>query len=711
MNDARNEEPYPTSEALPVSVRLSSGVSLVEWQEKAVQNWIEGDEQGPFRGTLEIFTGGGKTLIALAAFVRVSANDSNTRLAIVVPSEALARQWVATLLRETTLTKSEIGLLGAGSKDSFEGKRALVAVLNSAARKLPDIASGVSSLMLVLDECHRAGAATFSKVLTTKAKYRLGLSATPSRDEIDEAGLPLSYDRQVVGRKIGSVVFQFGLREAREIGWLPVYTVHHHGVRLKEDERHEYERISRKVTDAADRLTSGGFQTSQAWLLVSRGGEIGSLAQGYIGALTARKDFLYRVFERGRVAARLVKQCLERENTPRILLFHERVAEVETLFAELRSTTPDARIGIEHSELPAAARRNALAKFRSGEIDVLVSVKSLVEGIDVPDADVGISVASSSSVRQRIQTLGRVLRRRFDGGVKQAEMHVIYVHDTVDQSIYGKEDWSDLTGEDANRYWLWPLDPELPPETQPEPPLKPRPTEEAEWKRLGECVPVEPTLWLGELPNYDFTVDTRGNVSTSEGAWIDNPQGVSAMVERVRGRPGGRFRVTPVYNLVIVYGESGQGVAPFLAGQIGEPLRLRVEAADSTMAVDVSSFAAGLSYPGPQDKTNGTFKFRQKRGGVIERRQGKVFQFASTEGDTNPLAVNASRCLAAWKSLGTGGFNFYVNRLEHAWYREAGEARFLATVPGGFLWPDSPMPTSASASASDEPTLQDGEKA
>ena len=227
-------------------------------------------------------------------------------------------------------------MLGAGSRDSFEGKRALVAVLNSAARKLPDIARGVSPIMLVLDESHRAGAATFSKVLATPAQYRLGLSATPSRDEIDEAGLPLSYDSQVVGRKIGAVVFRFGLREAREIGWLPEYTVHHHGVRLTEDERREYERVSRKVTDAADRLTSGGFQTSQAWSLVARGGEVASLAQGYIGALTARKDFLYRASERGRVAVRLVEQSLRRESPPRMLLFHERVAEVEARFAVLR---------------------------------------------------------------------------------------------------------------------------------------------------------------------------------------------------------------------------------------------------------------------------------------------------------------------------------------------------------------------------------------
>lgn len=668
-------------------VRLSGELSLAEWQETAVQKWMEGDTQGPYRGTLEIFTGGGKTLIALTAFTRVSAIAPETKLAVVVPTEALARQWITTVVQQTTLRKNEVGLLGAGRRDTFEGKRALIAVLNSAARKLPELAARSGPIMLVVDEAHRAGAQTFSKVLVTPAEYRLGLSATPVRDEVDEAGLPLTFDRQVVGRKLGDVVFRFGLREAREIGWLPEYTVHHHGVRLAEDERGEYERVSRKVTDAADRLTSAGCQTSQAWNLAGRAGEVAPLAQGYIGALAARKDFLYRISERGRVAAQLVEEAFNRESPPRMLLFHERVAEADALYAELRARLRTTPIALEHSDLPAAARRSALARFRSGEVNALVSVKSLVEGIDVPDADVGVSVASSSSVRQRIQTLGRVLRRRFDGGNKQAEMHVIYVHDTVDEAIYGKEDWSDLTGAEANHYWLWPLDPDQPRQAQPGPPLQPRPTEEAEWKRFGGQLPEEPAPWLGDLPDYEFSVDTRGNVTTSEGAWIENPQGVASMVEKVRRKPGGRFRVTPQYNLVVVLGESGHGMVPYLVGQLEEPFRLREDSPEVPYDIDVTALVPGAPYPGPTDRKQGTFKLRQKRGGVIERKVGALQQFAVTEGESE-LVENAKQLLAAWRLLGTSGLTFYVNRLGHAWYRQDGAPRFLSAVPKGFAWPD-----------------------
>ena len=92
MNEAQDGHTVPMSGELLGPVRFSSGVELFDWQQDAVQKWLDGDDHGPFRGTLEIFTGGGKSLIALDAFVRVSASTPDVRLAIVVPSEALARQ-------------------------------------------------------------------------------------------------------------------------------------------------------------------------------------------------------------------------------------------------------------------------------------------------------------------------------------------------------------------------------------------------------------------------------------------------------------------------------------------------------------------------------------------------------------------------------------------------------------------------------------------
>lgn len=672
---------------MPIQTR---DFELTDWQQDAVEAWVAGEDGRPFRGTLEIFTGGGKTLLALSAMARASADAPDLKVAVVVPTEALARQWVTSLTSYTDLSTTDIGMLGAGRKDSLDSHRVLVAVLNSAAKYLPAVARRSQPLMLIVDECHRAGAPSFSAVLETPSAYRLGLSATPEREDLDEDGEPLVFDEQKVGLALGGVVYRFNLKDARRVGWLPDYEIHHHGLTLHPDERAQYDTISRRIDDLGDQLRQMGIDTTRAMALRGKQGDLGELVRSYVGLTTRRKDLLYRARERTRVAAQIVTEAMA-EGDRRILLFHERVDQAAELHADVQAALPDRRIVLEHSRLPDRERADALAAFRSGEAPVLVSVKSLIEGIDVPEADVGVSVASSSSVRQRIQALGRVLRRTFDDDAapKTAAMHVIYMADTVDELIYAREDWSDLTGEGENHYWRWSLDPDAERVEQFEPPASPRPTEEQEWQRFGEQVPPVPTKWLGVLSGQEYSVDTLGNVKNEWGSTMANPQGVDRMVEAVRGRPGGKFRVTPEYRLVLVMREGSDGTEVMVAGQLDEPFRAAevVTVADGE-SVDVASLSPGDPYPGPATDEGGEYHLRMKRGGVIERRRGKTLEFAITEGSSRPeLEQNAQRLLAAWKSAVGRGISFSVNDLGHAWFEAGGERRFLADVDGGFAWP------------------------
>ena len=689
------------------------GFELVPWQLDAVAAWERRGDR-PHAGTLEIFTGGGKTLIALQCFHVASQRSPDLRLAVVVPTEALARQWTDVIRRHTDLPEEQIGLLGAGGKADLERHRVVVAVLNTAAKRLPQLARGAQPLMLVIDECHRAGARTFSKVLDTPAEYRLGLSATPEREELDDDGEPLRFDEQIVGRKLGPVVYRFTLRDARRIGWLPEYQLNHHGLGLHPTERDRYEAVSRRVDELADELRSLGADTSRAQSLQGRNDDLGIAAKAYVAVTSQRKDLLYRADERTRVATRLVLDALL-AGSRRILIFHERVDEATQLYDAIREALgdrpeqmtmleapaagqmglfPDASVGIrlEHSRLPDSVRASALDDFRSGRAAVLVSVKSLIEGIDVPDADVGISVASSSSVRQRVQALGRVLRRQFDDDapVKHAEMHLLYIADTVDDLIYAKEDWGDLTGEGANRYWRWPLDPELPPEPQDGPPRTPRPTEEQEWERLGGRPPTEPQVWNGAIVGQEYSVDHMGTVHNASAVVMANPQGVDEMVAAVRGRPGGKFRVTPMHRLVLVSRRTDDGSEFLVAGALAEPFIALDDIDMSSVAdVDMDRLAPGDRYPGPSDKSGGTYKLRQKGGGVIERKgPDRSSEFALTDGAGAPeLHRNANQLLNAWRVVSNQGMTLHVNELGHAWYTEGGERRFLAAVPGGFAWP------------------------
>jgi superfamily II DNA or RNA helicase len=681
----------------------TTGFELVPWQAAAVDAWAAGDGTAPHRGTLEIFTGGGKTLIALACAERAAELQPDVRLAVVVPTEVLARQWRDVLLERTNLRRTDIGMLGAGRRDTFAGKRALVCVLASAAKRLPELAASAQPLMLVVDECHRAGAPKMSRVLSTPAEYRLGLSATPDREEVDDDGEPIRYDEHALGKELGRVVYRFALRDAREAGWLPDYEIVHHGIELTESERREYEDLSRQVDDAANELEARGVDTMRARMLSSKKDDLGKAALRYVVSTTARKDLLYRASERDRIATRIVLDEVENRGRPRILLFHERVAEAERLYRSLveglssdagaqlslggMAVAPSDEVVLEHSKLPQKQRVAAMESFRSGRSPILVSVKSLVEGVDVPEADVGVSVAASSSVRQRIQSLGRVLRRT-DSDAKFAEMHLLYVADTVDEVIYAKEDWSDLTGEGANRYLRWSLDPTMPPAVEDGPPRSPRPTEEQEWVRLGERAPEVPVPYEGLFVGHEYTVDTRATVRNAFDGVVANPQGVAEMVAAVRGRPGGRFVVTPQHRLVLVRNAGKPDPGVMVAGALQEPFKVRAIAGTVVGPVDVGGLQPGDPYLGPTNADLGEYRISQRERGSVERRSGRTREYALVSvPDHAELGQNAQRLVESWRYLGTSGMKFSVNDQWHAWYLEAGEPRFLANVPDGFRFP------------------------
>ena len=70
-------------------------------------------------------------------------------------------------------------------------------------------------------------------------------------------------------------------------------------------------------------------------------------------------------------------------------------------------------------------RQHLLWQFRQGSLSLLCAPKVLDEGVDVPEADLGIILAASRTQRQMIQRMGRVLRRKPDG--RLARFVIAYV--------------------------------------------------------------------------------------------------------------------------------------------------------------------------------------------------------------------------------------------------------------------------------------------
>ena len=140
-------------------------------------------------------------------------------------------------------------------------------------------------------------------------------------------------------------------------------------------------------------------------------------------------DRLHRILrERARVSTGATLRIpaairiVERHRRVRALVFHEHIVAADAIVAVL--TERGHRAAAYHSGIGTHVRQDNLRRFRRGQIDVLVTCRALDEGINVPDASLAVIVASTASVRQRIQRLGRVLRPSI--GKTNAQVFTIY---------------------------------------------------------------------------------------------------------------------------------------------------------------------------------------------------------------------------------------------------------------------------------------------
>jgi superfamily II DNA or RNA helicase len=83
-------------------------------------------------------------------------------------------------------------------------------------------------------------------------------------------------------------------------------------------------------------------------------------------------------------------------------------------------------------QTPREERREILHKFAAGEYRAIVTSQVLDEGVDVPEASVGLVLSGTGSTREYIQRLGRLLRK-VEG--KTARLVEIISKETVEVGI------------------------------------------------------------------------------------------------------------------------------------------------------------------------------------------------------------------------------------------------------------------------------------
>ena len=679
---SRPEPEHQGADCPPDVWQMTRNLSLHPWQESACDAWFRGNR----KGTIKVVTGAGKTIVALAIIERLQRQDPELRVAIVVPTIVLMNQWHDVMLERSNVPEQALGRLGGGHSDGFDGvTRILIAVLPSARKELPGLVDEDLAwhLLLVGDECHRVGAPEMSRVLTTRRAYSLGLSATPERaDDGDDEAAGAPVERASDG--FGPIVYEMSFAQALDLDVLPPFGIDHVGLPLTKSEQHQYASLSSSISDTRRELLNssttarnkGGGEALLAWArrVASRSGDLAGLASRFVNDTSRRKQLLYRAQSRRDATLALVQEALASRSGARVILFHESIDEVVRLFGLLESEGVPAVM--EHSQLPSELRDNSLELFRSGTAQVVVSARSLIEGFNVPEADLGIIVASSSSPRQRIQSIGRVLRRHreSEGDEKTSRICVLYIRDTVDEAIYERQDWDKLIGIDRNRYFAW--DPPAPAVELDGPPRAAIPAE----RDIDVRALTFGDVWPGRYDGEEFSSDALGNVSTLDGRIAVNPQDVPESIRKLKGRPG-RFKVTTQHQAILVriQGEDGAWTTQF-GGRLEDPFDFVV--AQASDQVDVSASHPGDHYAGPLEPVE-RLRFRKRRGGLIAKPRRGGESFAS--------GGRAQRLVDVLLELNRGQgpiSTFFVNELGHAFWREKGEARFIADEAGGLFSDD-----------------------
>lgn len=367
-------------------------VELRPYQVEALKNWVENG----YRGVIALPTGSGKSIIAIAAIVKRAV-----RTLIIAYTKEHVLQWRDFILKYTNIPPHMIGVFYSGEKRLAP---ITITTYQSGFRNI-----GVLSpyfAMLIVDEVHHLPAEKFRYIaLHSLAVYRMGLSATPIREDGKHEELfPL----------LGGIVYYKSPSELVEMGYLAPYKVVTVKVRLTPQEEKVYRELRRKYKELV-----GDKKFEEVLELARRGDPRVIEALKIHGEM---RTLLAKSTSKIEKAVELAKSEFERGN--KVIIFTQYVDQAVELAKRLGAL-------LLTGETPNDVRKRALDEFRSSKSGILVVTTVGDEGIDIPDANVGIIVSGTGSRRQFIQRLGRLLRPKPDRS--EATLYEVILEKTAEE--------------------------------------------------------------------------------------------------------------------------------------------------------------------------------------------------------------------------------------------------------------------------------------
>ncbi|MGL5077817.1 MAG: DEAD/DEAH box helicase family protein, partial [Waterburya sp.] len=371
-------------------------LSLRKYQHQAIANWLE--NKG--RGTLKMATGSGKTIIALAIAVELYQQIGLKVLLIVCPYRPLVTQWQRECQKfnlEPIIAMTRVdNWQGEFSNQLYNLSTNSQTFLTIITTNSTLISAGFQSqlkylpakTLIVGDEAHNLGSTRLESSLPRNIGLRLALTATPER-QYDEIGT------EAILNYFGSIIKpEFTLADAIKQGALAHYLYYPVFVELTASEASNYANLTKRIGWILNKNPSFQHNDTLTSLLTKRSRLIATAAN----KLTCLKEIM-----------------ISRLDTSHTLFYcgdgylDNNVRQIDAV-TRLLGQELGYRVNTYTTETSLEERERLRRQFESGELQGLVAIRCLDEGIDMPAIKTAIILASSNNPRQFIQRRGRILR-------------------------------------------------------------------------------------------------------------------------------------------------------------------------------------------------------------------------------------------------------------------------------------------------------------
>ncbi len=361
---------------------------------------------------IEVATGGGKTNIALIILDKLQVPTL-----IVVHTIALMEQW-GQVIKEAGGTPAFLGggLTQIGSITIGIDRSVYQYMLD-----YPDVFTTFG--LLIYDEVHHAFADQNYEILSFaehNGMHVIGLTATvKSYEDITKDRQDNYFPLYARYQRTIQDVQRSGLRVDTVFEALPVT--------MNDEEAERYENDEKKLMAARQKL---GTSNMRDWGLILKRTNSQSTRELIYGALKAYNDE-NNVLNNMPEKRKLLITILKNNPNDQFIVFTTTIADSINLVDDLNNR---GIVTVRYaSDMTKVEKQMTLESMRNHTAQVMVGIKSIGEGIDLPDlSGIIFYTLTTKSPIQIVQKLGRVLRYR-EG--KIAKVYVIYAINTKEEEV------------------------------------------------------------------------------------------------------------------------------------------------------------------------------------------------------------------------------------------------------------------------------------